>query len=148
MKTFFSRWLPVLLWMAFIFYVSSSSTPYQDMLPQSMQTPGGVKFPDTPVGQLVVPNESAGQISHLGMFFVLGFLLARAFHGRGGAGLIFGLALAALYALSDEIHQLFIPVRAFQISDLALDVLGALLGIMIYTKLTEWLDRRKQKVLF
>lgn len=36
----------------------------------------------------------------------------------------------ALYAASDEIHQLFVEGRAGQISDIIVDSLGALLGIV------------------
>lgn len=35
---------------------------------------------------------------------------------------------AVLYAVTDEIHQIFVPGRAFQISDIAVDSLGALIG--------------------
>jgi VanZ family protein len=37
-----------------------------------------------------------------------------------------------LFALSDEVHQIFIPGRAFQIADLVRDALGAALGVMAY----------------
>ena len=40
--------------------------------------------------------------------------------------------LAFLYACSDEIHQLFVPGRSGQVSDVLLDTLGSFTGIMIY----------------
>ena len=36
----------------------------------------------------------------------------------------------ALYALSDEVHQKFVPGRSFQWQDVGFDTLGALLGIL------------------
>ncbi len=33
-----------------------------------------------------------------------------------------------LYAITDEIHQIFVPERAFQISDILVDSTGALIG--------------------
>lgn len=39
-----------------------------------------------------------------------------------------GFAVAAIYAVTDEIHQIFIPGRAFQISDIAVDWTGAAVG--------------------
>ena len=39
------------------------------------------------------------------------------------------LAICLAYGFSDEIHQLFVPGRAFEISDLAMDGLGSLIGI-------------------
>ena len=37
-----------------------------------------------------------------------------------------------LYACSDEIHQLFVPGRAFQLTDLAVDTAGIILGAAIF----------------
>lgn len=34
-----------------------------------------------------------------------------------------------LYAITDEIHQIFVPERAFQISDILVDSTGALIGV-------------------
>lgn len=34
------------------------------------------------------------------------------------------------YAITDEIHQIFVPGRAFQISDILVDSTGALLGVI------------------
>ncbi|MCJ7824083.1 MAG: VanZ family protein, partial [Anaerolineales bacterium] len=42
------------------------------------------------------------------------------------------LGLAALFALSDEILQLFVPGRLFEVGDLALDVCGSLAGLAGY----------------
>ncbi len=35
-----------------------------------------------------------------------------------------------LYAITDEIHQIFVPGRAFQISDILVDSTGALIGVI------------------
>lgn len=35
-----------------------------------------------------------------------------------------------LYAITDEIHQIFVPDRAFQISDILVDSTGALIGVI------------------
>ncbi len=34
------------------------------------------------------------------------------------------------YAITDEIHQIFVPERAFQISDILVDSTGALIGVI------------------
>lgn len=36
------------------------------------------------------------------------------------------------YALTDEIHQIFVPGRAFQISDLTVDLGGIILGVAVF----------------
>ena len=40
------------------------------------------------------------------------------------------LIFSCIYAFSDEIHQLFVPGRAFEIMDLAIDFIGIILGVI------------------
>ncbi len=71
-------------------------------------------------------------------YAVLALLLWRALHkpaqpGRSPwrwpeAGLV--LALVALYAASDEIHQAFVPSREASAGDVLLDTTGAALGLL------------------
>lgn len=44
---------------------------------------------------------------------------------------IYSAVLSLLYALSDEIHQIPIPGRAFEIKDLLIDFIGIIIGIII-----------------
>ena len=39
------------------------------------------------------------------------------------------------YAWTDEIHQIFVPGRAFQLSDLAIDLCGVILGTVVFVVL-------------
>lgn len=41
------------------------------------------------------------------------------------------LAIGMLYAISDEIHQLFVPGRSGQVTDVLIDTMGVLVGIGI-----------------
>lgn len=43
---------------------------------------------------------------------------------------IFAFFGTVIYAVTDEIHQIFVPERAFQISDILLDSTGALIGVI------------------
>lgn len=45
---------------------------------------------------------------------------------------IISIILAWCYAWSDEIHQLFVEGRAFQLSDLAVDLCGILTGVCFF----------------
>lgn len=61
---------------------------------------------------------------------------------------IISFAVTALYAASDEIHQLFVPGRAGRIGDVLIDSAGALLGVIIFIllgKLIQTLRRRKNR---
>lgn len=62
----------------------------------------------------------------------------------------YGLAvmLAAVYACSDEIHQLFVEGRAGMVSDVLIDSAGAVLGLgilILIQSLIGWLWERKNR---
>ena len=62
----------------------------------------------------------------------------------------YGLAvmLAAVYACSDEIHQLFVEERAGMVSDVLIDSAGAVLGLgilILIQSLIGWLWERKNR---
>lgn len=46
-------------------------------------------------------------------------------------GAVLCAVFCALYAASDEIHQLFVPGRSGQLSDVLIDTAGAVLGIFV-----------------
>ena len=43
----------------------------------------------------------------------------------------FAVAFVAVYAASDEIHQLFVPHREGKISDVIIDTTGAAIGLLL-----------------
>ena len=45
---------------------------------------------------------------------------------------ILSIVLSALYACSDEFHQLFVPGRAGMVRDVLIDSAGAILGILVF----------------
>ena len=53
---------------------------------------------------------------------------------------LFSILSASLYGISDEIHQYFVPYREADIFDGVADVIGAIIGFLVYRM---WL-RRKQ----
>jgi hypothetical protein len=102
-------WAPVALYMMFIFWLSSISTP-----------------PDLPSG---VSDKGA----HLLLYAGLGILLVRAHAGGWRRPVTLGIAVTAivvatLYGISDEIHQHFVPLRQVEVRDILADAIGASLG--------------------
>ena len=69
---------------------------------------------------------------------MLGALLLRA-TGRVGVALALGVA----YAVSDEIHQTFVPGRAGKPLDVAIDTLGVVCGIALWQLLRS--RRRRER---
>lgn len=73
--------------------------------------------------------------AHFFAYLVLGLLFAMAL-GNSGMDLqravLVAFALSALYAASDEFHQLFIPGRSGEFRDVLIDSAGAATGLMFY----------------
>lgn len=58
-----------------------------------------------------------------------------------------GLLFCALYALSDEIHQFFVPGRACRVMDVGIDTSGAAFGILLIELFVfHFLKKRLSKV--
>lgn len=72
--------------------------------------------------------------AHFCEYAGLGFFVCNLIYSFKGKTFPFISALLSwVYAWSDEIHQLFVPGRAFQISDLAVDLGGVIIGSFVFT---------------
>ena len=98
--------------------------------------------------------ESAGTAESSGVAESAGKAESSGVAGRTGNGawrkfrkeMFLPWLIAALYAASDEIHQLFVPGRSGQLSDVILDSAGALAGVAAFTVLCWLINRRKARV--
>jgi VanZ family protein len=99
------RWGPVVAWAAMIFVLSS--------IPDLGTGLGGWDF-------------VLRKFAHAAEFAVLGFLLARAI-GRDRPALALGIA----YAVSDEVHQSFVPGRLGSPLDVLVDAVGVVVGVLV-----------------
>ena len=85
-------------------------------------------------------------IGHFGMYFGLGFLMARAGVLRGWSvrRMAVVAALLSVFGALDELHQLFIPGRDCELGDWIVDSLGGAGGVLVgwrimATRLGSWL---------
>jgi VanZ family protein len=125
MKTRLIRWLPMVMCMGLIFGLSADSNPYR-FLPK--------------------PIESLGIIGHILEYGLLGVTTAYGVTWKQKInlkGAAISLAVCGLFALSDEFHQVFVPGRKFEVSDLLLDGTGMALGLIIYKVARQALDGRR-----
>ncbi len=136
MKSNLQRWLPLLIWGVVIFLISDDPNPYASVN-DDLGRPAAPKNQEAPQVLPVLSNDALGEIGHLTEYIVLGVLTVWAVQSGRSIRFIAALALSIcmLYALSDEIHQIFVPGRAFQLVDLGLDLLGSSLGTWIGLKL-------------
>ena len=86
--------------------------------------------------------------AHIIAYFVLGVLIYRALRvsiHRWRARTVASLALlsCSLYAVTDEIHQLFVPGRSGELRDVMIDSIAALVGVGLCAWMMRWRSLRK-----
>ncbi|NTW13510.1 MAG: VanZ family protein [Candidatus Moranbacteria bacterium] len=118
-KTDMNRWsvTALVLWMSVIFYFSSMS--------------GTTSASLAPFDSLL-ERKGAHVFEYLVLSLLVFNVLRRTFiRERLGAQMALIASLSLLYALSDEIHQLFVPGREGKLSDIGIDLVGIFLGILL-----------------
>jgi hypothetical protein len=104
-----SAWLPVVAWAGLIFTLSS--------------------IPDLGTG-LGGWDLLLRKLAHTAEYAVLGLLLMRAL-GQAAVAFAFGVA----YAVTDEIHQAFVPGRQGAPLDVLIDAAGVAIGVLLALRL-------------
>ena len=102
------RWLAPLTWMGGIFWLSA-----QPSLPSAPE----------PLADLVLKKTC-----HFVLYAVLAVLWMWALTSEGwsrGRRARVALLICALYAVSDEVHQMFVPGRGPRVTDVLIDIAGA-----------------------
>ncbi len=80
------------------------------------------------------PEDVVRTLGHFCEFAALGFLSANMlFAYKEKLKPVLTALLSLGYAVTDEIHQLFVPDRACQLSDLAVDFGGIILGTIVFS---------------
>ena len=86
------------------------------------------------------------KVVHLGLYAVLGVTLAYVrFHGVRTIPHLVMITIGALYGVSDEWHQSFVPGRSPSAADWGADVAGVVLGYGLLMLLATGLARRAGK---
>lgn len=100
-------WLPAIFWMMLIFFLSSR--------------------PSVSIAQDQVLNFLFFKGLHLLEYGMLFILIYRATKKK----MLLSLILTIVYAISDEIHQLFVLTREGRVRDIFIDSFGAFLGGLV-----------------
>ena len=93
-----------------------------------------------------IPEEVIRTLAHFCEFAGLGLLtcnLCLALKDKPKP--IHSILFAFGYAITDEIHQIFMPGRAFQLTDLAVDLAGITLGVAVLSVLALLIKKYKNK---
>jgi len=131
-------WTLVIFWMMLIFYfssrVASDSNNMSTGLTVAIRNLVIQIYPKLNIS-IETLNHMIRKSAHFCIFFGLGFLLKNAYYVSGYysvRGSLYALMMSVLYAISDEIHQYFVPGRGPGIEDVFIDSLGALTGILVF----------------
>ena len=87
--------------------------------------------------------------AHISAYFILGILLFNLLkeYGLGVKKIIFiSIAIAMLYACTDELHQMFVPGRSGEVRDVLIDTAGAAVGVVVYAALSSRFYKKSEKV--
>jgi VanZ family protein len=134
-RTFVTRWMPVIAWMLLIFAGSS------DVLSAEHTSRFLVPFllwlnPSMPYHTIEAIHLVFRKLGHVTEYAILAALLWRALRGSFNAlsrrtVSICTFIVAATFAASDEFHQSFVPTRTATLHDVFIDCVGVLLTVAI-----------------
>lgn len=145
-------WTLVLSWMLFLFIMSSKVREDSDKLSR------GITKKTVSVLEKMYPNIEINidkfnyiirKNAHFFGYLLLGIfisLLLRVNGVRGFKLFIYSLITCIVYAISDEVHQYFVPGRGPEIRDVIIDSLGSIIGITINFITINLLKRNKNRV--
>lgn len=136
----------IAIWMIVIFLMSSeiasTSSARSDEIVRTIQSIGV----STPAEILTFLVRKA---AHICAYFILGILIFNLLkeYGLGAKKMILAsIAIAMLYACTDEIHQMFVPGRSGEARDVLIDTAGAAAGVGMYAAVAMKLYKKPELV--
>ncbi len=140
------KYIFVAVWMLVIFLMSSevagTSSARSDEIVRTIQSIG-VSAPADLLTFLV------RKAAHICAYFVLGVLLfnlLKEYDLGVKKMIIISIAIAMLYACTDEVHQMFVPGRSGEVRDVLIDTAGAAVGVVVYAALSSKFYKKSEKL--
>lgn len=126
------RWLPLLLWCALIFFLSSDALSWGETS-RLLQPLLALLFAGPSPETLDTANMLVRKMAHIGEYLVLGWLVIPALGGwrKETAVAVSALVFVAVCASLDESRQALTLERSAAVADVGLDCFGGMLGISI-----------------
>jgi VanZ family protein len=135
--------LLVCLWLVVIFLFSSQ------VATESSELSGRIVKSIAPVAPDVIKSSLTFLVrksAHIFLYFLLGILTANllaSYELKVKLVYLYSLGFVALYAITDEIHQLFVAGRSGEVRDVLIDTVAGALGIALYLGLRKLHSTRK-----
>jgi VanZ family protein len=137
----FKYWVPVLLWMSFIYWMSTETFSSENTS-QIIEPILRFLMPSIAPEAAALIHAVIRKLGHLTEYFILGILLFRAFRRDSKELLVwrwafYSVLVVILYAACDEFHQSFVSARTASSLDAAIDTLGGILaqGVSVLRRL-------------
>jgi len=135
-------WLPVVLWMGFIYWMSTESFSAQHTL-KVLRWGLHFLFGSVSPKTIFLVHEIVRKSAHVTEYFISGLLLFRAFRGSMNDRshwhwALFSMGVIVLLALSDEFHQTFISSRTPSMIDVGIDSFGGFLAQCVQVAWNYW----------
>jgi VanZ family protein len=128
-------WLTTLAWAGTIYYFSTG-TYGGSFTVWLLQEGLELLHITVSAATFIFVHQLARKLAHLTEYAIFGMLLYGSFSGgrdfswRGRRALA-AVAIAAIYSLTDEFHQWFVPGRGASVLDCGIDAAGAAVGILL-----------------
>ena len=142
-------WILVITWMAFIYFLSSQPAS------ESIILSSGITNRLYNLLILIFSNIEIDvfhifirKSAHFIIYLILGILLMNATYKNNNLyfkNILIALLVSILYAVTDEIHQLFVLGRAGQLIDVFIDTTGSIVGVFIFNILHKITFHRREK---
>lgn len=132
-KLFF---IPLILWMIIIFYFSHQPVDESSQLSEGISKPIVEKLES--IIKIDIVEEMFDylirKLAHFTEYMILGILMYIASSKNNiprNKKVLWCILLCALYAITDEVHQAFVPGRAPRVFDVLIDTAGSITGILM-----------------
>ncbi len=147
MKSFLKYWLPVLIWLGFIFVGSTEALSAEQtsrfLVPFLRWLDPHIS--DTTIATIHFVVRKLGHITEYGVLAMLLWRgLRRGTHLKMSILFLLAWLAAGIFAATDEFHQSFVPSRTASSIDVVIDICGALVGLAICWALS--MRRKPQKI--
>jgi VanZ family protein len=138
-------WILVIIWILLIYYMSSQVARTSSGLSSLFVEP---IRPYAPGFTEVIITTLVRKSAHIFQYFVLGILVFNVLceYKLSSKKLVgYSILFAGLYAITDEIHQAFVPGRSAELRDVFIDTIGASLGVLMFYGIVKFQNSRKKE---
>ena len=144
----------IILWMIIIFLLSNQKAQDSKQLSNSFITKTIINIYEMKHGKIteekkveIKENYSfiVRKAAHFTIYLVLGLLVSLVLIGKNlniKQIIIYGVLICMAYAITDEIHQIFVNGRSGEIKDVLIDTCGSTVGILLIEKIIKHKDMK------